>query len=94
MGNECIVFLTITRGSDVVFYSRFRSWSPKRVPPNSGLLQKEKELRFLVTPSIYLVRLAGFEPATYGLEVRCSIQLSYRRMRETSGFPQCLASGV
>ena len=26
-----------------------------------------------------LVRLAGFEPATYGLEVRCSVQLSYRR---------------
>ena len=24
-------------------------------------------------------RLAGLEPATYGLEVRCSIQLSYRR---------------
>ena len=29
-----------------------------------------------------LVRLAGFEPATYGLEVRCSIQLSYRRVRK------------
>ena len=28
-----------------------------------------------------LVRLAGFEPAAYGLEVRCSIQLSYRRTR-------------
>ena len=28
----------------------------------------------------YMVRLAGFEPATYGLEVRCSIQLSYRRI--------------
>ena len=28
-----------------------------------------------------LVRLAGVEPATLGLEVRCSIQLSYRRVR-------------
>ncbi len=26
-----------------------------------------------------VARLAGFEPAAYGLEVRCSIQLSYRR---------------
>jgi hypothetical protein len=37
-----------------------------------------------------MVRLAGFEPATYGLEVRCSIQLSYRRKQEDflSNLPQ------
>src|SRR5215470_7067030 len=29
----------------------------------------------------FMVRLAGVEPATLGLEVRCSIQLSYRRAR-------------
>ena len=32
----------------------------------------------------FLVRLAGVEPAALGLEVRCSIQLSYRRVVEFS----------
>ncbi len=31
---------------------------------------------------ILLARLAGLEPAACGLEVRCSIQLSYRRMKD------------
>ncbi len=31
-------------------------------------------------PLNFLARLKGFEPLTYGLEVRCSIQLSYRRI--------------
>ena len=38
---------------------------------------------------ILLVPRAGFEPATLGLEVLCSIQLSYRGihvMRQTRGF--------
>ena len=29
-----------------------------------------------------MVRQAGLEPATYGLEVRCSIQLSYWRKQD------------
>ncbi len=32
-------------------------------------------------PSRTKARLGGFEPPAHGLEVRCSIQLSYRRLR-------------
>ena len=38
----------------------------------------------LATPQCYLglAHLGGFEPPAHGLEVRCSIQLSYRRILE------------
>ena len=38
------------------------------------------QLIILVNPLILLVRPARFERAAYGLEVRCSIQLSYGRI--------------
>jgi hypothetical protein len=38
-----------------------------------------EECESFATPE-KMVRLKGFEPLTYGLEVRCSIQLSYRRI--------------
>ena len=39
----------------------------------------------LATPQC-LVHLGGFEPPAHGLEVRCSIQLSYRRKYYNSIF--------
>ncbi len=35
-----------------------------------------------------MVRPPGFEPGTYGLEGRCSIQLSYERIGSISGTPE------
>ena len=51
----------------------------------------KKDKRRLLT-AYFLVRLAGLEPAAYGLEVRCSIQLSYRRTKnkEINNTQDCL----
>ena len=55
-----------------------------------SLPKKDKGARSLdLTPRNYLARLGGFEPPTYGLEVRCSIQLSYRRNGVLRVFRYC-----
>ena len=55
-----------------------RRESNSRPPgPQSGALTN------WATPAIYLVRLKRFELLTHGLEGRCSIQLSYRRIFDT-----------
>jgi hypothetical protein len=40
-----------------------------------------------------LVRLAGFGPAACGLEVRCSIQLSYRRCGDLVSAQKTMSCG-
>jgi hypothetical protein len=50
-----------------------REWGENLINGLKGGRVKVKKL------IISMARLKGFEPPTYGLEVRCSIHLSYRR---------------
>jgi hypothetical protein len=42
---------------------------------------KQFERRVLIELLICVARSEGFEPPTLGIEIRCSIQLSYERVR-------------
>jgi hypothetical protein len=46
---------------------------------SSYITKSKKGEAFKPSPLLSMARLKGFEPLAYGLEVRCSIQLSYRR---------------
>ncbi len=53
---------------------------PQTAPyAQDGMHKKEGAMLQQHNPLKYLVRLAGFEPATHCLEGSCSIQLSYKR---------------
>ncbi len=61
------------------FETHFRRWKTC-APATGGAPMKKGAGQDPANPLICMVRLEGFEPPTYGLEVRCSIHLSYRRL--------------
>ena len=49
---------------------------------NFPRIRMRSPVGLLPANAAFLARLQGFEPWTYGLEGRCSILLSYRRIQE------------
>ncbi|VBB44027.1 hypothetical protein TRIP_B330205 [uncultured Desulfatiglans sp.] len=47
-------------------------------------VKQKKDSSKLLKSLFFLARLGGLGPPTCGLEVRCSIQLSYRRLDNTT----------
>src|SRR5262249_4944605 len=60
------------RSSDLLTGRRGSLRVPAGSPPSQGRVKT-------ANPLILLARSEGFEPPTLGIEIRCSIQLSYER---------------
>ena len=76
--------LEIYRGA-VAAVARIAAWMEAAVPdPGIGggrvARMGQHRKRFDVLASSGLARSEGFEPPTLGIEIRCSIQLSYERV--------------
>ena len=65
--------------SSIVYYNFF-FYCPTKCPTNN-----KKSSSKMLEPLISMVRLGRFERSTHGLEGRCSIQLSYRRIFNLDG---------
>ena len=78
------------RGGRSWAVSKLRASSENQTVMSPRLLRPRSYSRQLVARYFEVVRLAGLEPATYGLGIHRSILLSYRRIRTYGiGFPEC-----